>query len=94
MFIHEWICAHFILSKHLQLASSCHLWSDFIGVESFNRVFKLGALEYCQAVCLEKEEACETVCDIVVTYASPDWLKVRFMEGTMYYIRSLLIQST
>ena len=50
--------------------------------EFFNRVFKLGALEDCQAVYLEKEEGHETLCDIAVTYASPGWQEVRFMEGT------------
>ena len=66
-------------------SSSCHLWSDFIAVEMdefFNRVFKLGALKDYQAVYLEKEEGHETLCDIAVTYASPDWQEVRFMEGT------------
>ena len=50
--------------------------------EFFNRVFKLGALEDCQAVYLEKEEGHETLCDIAVTYASSGWQEVRFMEGT------------
>ena len=49
----------------------------------FTKVFKLGTPVNCQAVCLEKEEGRETVCDIVVTYSSPYWLKVRFMEETM-----------
>ena len=30
MFIHEWKCVHFLLFKHLQLTSSCHLWSDVL----------------------------------------------------------------
>ena len=60
----------------------------------FTKVFKLKTSVIYQAVCLEKEEGHETVCDIAVTYASPDWLEVRFMEGTTYYIHSLLIQST
>ena len=91
MLIHEWNCVHFILFKHLQLTSSCHLWSDFIAVEIdafFTRVFELRAPEYCQAVYLEKEEGHETLCDIAVTYESPYWLKVRLMEETTYYIRT------
>ena len=77
--IHELNCVHFMLFKHLQLTSSCHLWSDFIAVEVddfFNRVFKLGPLEGCQAVYLEKKEGHETLCDIAVTYSSPYWIKV------------------
>ena len=76
----------FMLCKHLQLTSSCHLWSDFIGVEYFKRVLKLGALEYYQAVYLEKEKGHNTVCDIAVMYASPEWLKVRFMEGNILHM--------
>ena len=50
----------------------------------FTEVFKLGTPVNYRAVCLEKEEKRETVCDIAVTYATPGWLEVRFMEGTMY----------
>ena len=55
----------------------------------FTKVFKLGATVNCQAVCLEKEEGHETVCDIAVTYASPYWRQVRFLKN----FSSLLIQN-
>ena len=52
----------------------------------FTKVYKLGAPVNCQAICLEKEEGRETVCDIAVTYASPYWRKVRFMQETLLHI--------
>ena len=32
MFIHEWKCVNFLLFKHLQLTSSCHLWSELFRI--------------------------------------------------------------
>ena len=54
----------------------------------FTKVFKLGTPAYCQAICLEKEEGRETVCDIAVTYSSPYWLKVRFMKELPYVLHT------
>ena len=52
----------------------------------FTKVYKLGAPVNCQAICLEKEEGRETMCDIAVTYACPYWRKVRFMQETLLHI--------
>ena len=57
----------------------------------FTKVFKLGATVNCQAVCLEKEEGHQTVCDIAVTYASPYWLQVRLINEFHYIAHSEFI---
>ena len=50
----------------------------------FAEVFNLGATENYQAVCLEKEEGRQTVCDIAVTYASLHWRRVRLINEFNY----------
>ena len=86
---------HFELLSGGKFSGDSHYGVVEIGghCSQFAKVFNLRATENYQAVCLEKEEGHQTVCDIAVTYASPYWRRVRLIS-LMNFITLLILNSS